>query len=205
VPRVAAYREDVAAPPSRTSATPVVWVPADAVRVAGLVSVATALVWFDLVAVALTLLVLGGLMIPRALGSGTRLDVAYGIGLLVAAWSGLLQVYRDVVWWDLAVHAAVTGLVAAVAYGGLVRLDVVRDPADAVRRAHRVGIPLLVVGVGLGLSVVWELGEWLGHTYLDPAIYVTETDTLGDLLAGGVGSVVAGIVLVRAARRRDRR
>jgi hypothetical protein len=200
VSRDPAYREDVSAPPSRTSAAPVVWVPADAVRVAGLLSVAVALVWFDAVAVALLLLVLGGLMVPRALGTGARVDVAYGVSLLVAAWSGVLQVYQEVVWWDLAVHAVVTGLIATVAYGALVRAGVVRDPADAVRRPLRVGIPLVVLAVGLGLSVVWELGEWVGHTYLDPAIYVTETDTLGDLLAGGLGSLAAGIGLVGGAR-----
>jgi hypothetical protein len=191
--------------PSRTSATSLVWVPADAVRVAGLVSVATAAVWFDVVAVALMLLVLGGLMVPRALGSGARLDVTYGVSLLVAAWSGVLGVYEEVVWWDLAVHAAVTGLVAALAYEALVRLGVVRAPGDAVRRGHRVGIPLLVVAVGLGLSVLWELGEWVGHTYLDPSIHVTETDTLGDLLAGGIGSSATGVALVRRARASHQR
>lgn len=194
----------MAAPPSRTSAAPVVWEPADVVRVAGLLSLAVAVVWFDVVAVALMLLVLGGLMVPRALRTGGRLDVAYGVGLLVAAWSGVLDVYQDVLWWDLAVHATVTGLVAAVALGALVRLGVVRDPADAGSRAHRVGLPLVTVAVGSGLSVVWELAEWLGHTYLDPTIYVTETDTLGDLLAGGLGAWAAGAALVAWARPRVR-
>ncbi|WP_146903422.1 hypothetical protein [Cellulomonas aerilata] len=190
------------APPSRPAAAPAVWVRADVVRVVGLAAVAAAVLWFDGVAVALMLLVLGGLMVPRALRIGPRLDVAYGVALLVAAWSGVLDFYRDLVWWDLVVHAVVTGLVAAVSLGALVRLGAVRDPDDADLRAHRLGVALVTVAVGLGLSVVWEIAEWLGHTYVDPAIYVTETDTLGDLLAGGLGSLVAGAALI--GRQGDR-
>jgi hypothetical protein len=186
---------------SPTRAIP--WVPADGVRLAGLVGVAVAALWFDGVAVALMLLVLGGLMVPRALGTPGQLDAAYGVGLLVAAWSGVLDVYVAVPWWDVAIHFAVTGLVAAVGYGGTVRLGVARDAADATNRGHRIGVPILVAALGLALSVVWEIGEWLGHTYVDPSIYVSEVDTLGDLAAGGAGSLVAGAVVVAWRARRS--
>ena len=48
----------------------------------------------------------------------------------------------------------------------------------------------VALAVGLVLSVLWELGEWTGHLYLDPAIYVSLTDTIGDLAAGGLGAAV---------------
>lgn len=188
-------------PAPRTSARAVAWEPADGVRVAGLVALAVAVVWFDGVAVALALLVLGGLVVPRALGTARALDAAYGVGVLVAAWSAVLGVYRTVAWWDVVVHLVVTGLVAAVALDGAVRLGVARDPADVRSTAHRVGVPVLVVALGLGLSVLWELGEWLGHTYVDPTIHVSQVDTLGDLAAGGLGSLVAGVALVRRRPR----
>jgi hypothetical protein len=188
--------------PSRTSTPPSVWVPADAVRILGLLGTAVAALWFDGVATALMLLVLGGLMVPRALATPRPLDVAYGTGLLVAAWSGVLDVYERVGWWDLAVHFTVTGLVAAVAYHGMVRLDVARDPGGARTREHAVGVALVVTALGLGLSVLWEIGEWLGHTYVDESIHVSEADTLGDLAAGGVGSLAAGLLLLAAAAGR---
>ena len=194
----------MAALPSRTSTPAVGWVAADAVRLAGLLGLATAALWFDGVAVALMLLVLGGLMVPRVLGTPGPLDMAYGAGLVVAAWSGVLDVYERVAWWDVAVHFTVTGLVAAVAYLGTVRLGVSRDPGDVRSRAHRVGVPLVVVALGLGLSVVWEVGEWLGHTYVDASIHVSEVDTLGDLVAGGAGSLVAGALLIASARHAGR-
>lgn len=176
--------------------------PADAVRAAGVLAVAVAALAFDGVAVALALLVLGGLMVPRALGTPGPLDAAYGVGLLVAAWSGVLDVYEDVAWWDVLVHFVVTGLVAAVAYGGTVRLGAALDPAAAASRGQRAGVPVLVTALGLGLSVAWEIGEWLGHTYVDPSIYVSEVDTLGDLAAGGAGSLLAGAVLMMSRPRR---
>lgn len=179
--------------------------PADALRLTGLVGLAGAALWFDAVAVALMLLVLGGLMVPRALGTPGPLDAAYGTGLLVAAWSGVLDVYETVGWWDLLIHFAVTGLVAAVAYGGLVLARVALDPADARRHAQRIGVPILVTALGLALSVLWEIGEWLGHTYVDDSIHVSEVDTLGDLAAGGTGALLAGGVLVAWGRRRSRR
>ncbi|WP_418606141.1 hypothetical protein [Georgenia sp. SUBG003] len=51
---------------------------------------------------------------------------------------------------------------------------------------------MVALAVGLALAVVWELGEWAGHTYLDPAIFVSYDDTIGDLAAGGAGAAVAG-------------
>ncbi len=185
-----------------TSTRPVAPVPADAVRLAGLGSLLMAVVWFDAVAVALMFLVLGGLVVPRLLAVPGPLDVTYGVAVLVAAWSGVLDVYTAVRWWDLVVHAVVTGLVAVLAYGLVVRLGVALDPADVARRSHRVGVPVLTTALGLGLSVLWELGEWLGHTYLEPSIFVSEVDTLGDLAAGGVGSFVAGLAVMAAARGR---
>ncbi|WP_298461910.1 hypothetical protein [uncultured Cellulomonas sp.] len=189
------------APTSGPPSGPPAWVPADAVRVAGLLSIAVAVVGFDGVAVALMLLVLGGLMVPRALGIPGRVDVAYGSSLLVAAWSGVLGLYERISWWDLAVHTAVTGMVAVIGYLVAVRVGVARDPADADAVVHRWGVAALVTGLGLGLSVLWEIAEWLGHTYVDPSINVNEVDTLGDLAAGGIGALVAGHGLVTLARR----
>jgi hypothetical protein len=189
----------------RTSTAAVEWVRADAVRLAGLASLATAAVWFDLVAVAVMLLVLGGLMVPRALGSPGPLDAAYGVSLLVAAWSSVLDVYRQVSWWDLVVHAVVTGLIAALAYRIAVAVGVARDPDDVGTAGHRVGVVVLTTALGLALSVLWEIGEWWGHTYVDPSIYVSPLDTLGDLVAGGAGSVVAGLALGTRSRDRARR
>ena len=58
--------------------------------------------------------------------------------------------------------------------------------------------------VGLALSAVWEIVEWLGHTLVDSQIFVAYDDTIGDIAAGGVGALLGGVVaaLVRLERVR---
>lgn len=145
------------------------------------------------VACALFLLVLGGTLVPRAIGAPAGLDVAYCVTLLFAAWAAQLEWYAAVGWLDLAVHAVATGLIAVMAFVALVRWGVVTDPGSAP------GLIVLVTGLGAVAAVLWEVGEWAGHTFLDPDIFVGYTDTIGDLAAGVVGSLVAAVVLARRA------
>ncbi|MFF1530025.1 hypothetical protein [Cellulomonas sp. NPDC058312] len=177
--------------------------PGGAVRVLGLLSAAVALLLRGPVDAALLALVLAGLVVPVAAGIGPRLDAAYGLGLLAAAWSGALDLYETVAWLDLVMHLVVTGLVAAVAHVAVARwTGAVADPGTLVGPRARAGSVVVTAALGLGLSVLWEVGEYLGHTYLDPSIHVAYRDTVGDLVMGGLGSTVAGVALVLGPRRR---
>lgn len=171
--------------------------PGGVVRVLGVLSLLVALVRSP-VEVALFALVLAGLVVPLAAGASRTLDAAYGVGLLVAAWSSALQLYQAIAWLDLAVHLVVTGLVAAVGHLLLARwTGVLVDPHATTGRADRLGAVVVTTSLGLALAVLWEVGEYVGHTYVDPAIYVGYADTIGDLVAGGLGSAVAGLWLCR--------
>ncbi|KON72754.1 hypothetical protein M768_19375 [Cellulosimicrobium cellulans F16] len=175
-------------------------VPGDVVRAAAAVSVVAA-VSFDGVATALFLLVLGGTMVPRALGLTAPLDVAYSATLLASAWAAQLEWYRAVPWLDLPVHAACTGLVAAVAYVALVRTGMLADPGTLRPGRARAGVLVVTAGLGAVLAILWELGEWAGHTYLDDRIGVGYDDTVTDLAAGLLGAVVAGLLVPGSLRR----
>jgi hypothetical protein len=181
-------------------------IPGDALRLAALVSVVVGLAAYGAVAGALFFLVLSGTMVPRALRAPAVLDVAYCATLLLAAWAAELDWYVAVGWLDVVVHAAATGLVAAVAHLALVRLGAVAGVDDHRLTRPRLGGALVTAAVGVTLAVVWELGEWFGHSRIDDRIQVGYQDTLGDLLAGAVGAVVAGVLLARgvllAAERR---
>ncbi|UZN02535.1 hypothetical protein [Cellulomonas sp. S1-8] len=178
--------------------------PGGAVRVVGVVCLLVALTRGP-VDTALFGLVIAGLVAPVAAGAPRGLDAAYGIGLIAAAWSGALGLYQAVAWLDVVMHLVVTGLVAAVAHLLLARrTGAVVDPTLTAGRAQRTGSALVTASLGLALSVMWEVGEYLGNTYVDPAIYVGYSDTVGDLFAGGVGSLVAGVLLT-AGRRDDER
>lgn len=180
--------------------------PGGAVRVLGLLSAAVALLLRGPVDAALLALVLAGLVVPVAAGIGPRLDAAYGLGLLAAAWSGALDLYETVAWLDLVMHLVVTGLVAAVAHVAVARwTGAVADPGTLVGGRARAGSVAVTAALGLALSVLWEVGEYLGHTYLDPSIHVAYRDTVGDLVMGGLGSAAAGVALVLGPRRREPR
>ncbi|WP_407320369.1 hypothetical protein UQW22_07925 [Isoptericola halotolerans] len=188
-------------PPARRAAAdgpavggPARGVPGDLLRVAALASVVLAGIRAGWLGVALFLLVLGGTMVPRAVGTRTALDVTYCGALLAAAWCAQLGVYEKVTWLDLVVHAATTGAIATVAHQVLARGGLVAPARHAGASAA-----LSIIGLGSLVAVVWELLEWVGHTFVDGDIFVTYTDTLGDLAAALVGSAVAAAVVARDA------
>ncbi|ROS26055.1 hypothetical protein [Cellulomonas sp. PhB150] len=168
----------------------------DALRALAAASVVVAAWQWGPVGAALFLLVLGGTLVPRAIGAPTALDVAYCAVLLLAAYAAQLDWYVAIGWLDVAVHAVATALIAVVTclalarWGGLDR-DVLGGWLSGIA----------VASTGAALAVLWELGEWFGHTWLDDRIQVGYTDTIGDLAAGFAGSVVAGVVVARSARR----
>jgi hypothetical protein len=162
---------------------------ADTVRALGTVSVVVAgLVW-GAVAFWVCALSLLGVYAARFLGFRPALDIGLGITLLVAAWSSVLDLYTTVTGWDLVVHFVANGLLAAAFCIMLVRAGVLPGTGTRVQAAAQ------TVFVGLGAAVVWEIAEWVGHNFVDPTIYVAYDDTIGDLVAGGLGSVVAGLAL----------
>jgi hypothetical protein len=183
---------------------------ADVLRAIGLLSVALALGIVGGTAIPLFALVLLGQLLPRFLGVRPALDITIGVVLLVAGWSNPLELYRGIPNWDLVVHFAANGLIAVIAY--LLYSQVISfgtavgprasasDSYPAFSRApspefSRAGAALLTTCFGMSAGVVWELGEWFGHTFIDSAIVVEYNDTLGDLAIGALGSLVAGLAM----------
>jgi len=161
------------------------------VRVLGLLSMVATLIWWAPVDAAVFALVQLGLVMPRFLGIRPALDIAFGISLLVAGWSAVLELYTHILYWDLLVHFTLNGLLAAVLYVLAVRRGAVPDPStDAVPLGATV---TLTVAFGLAAGVVWEVAEWAGHTFVDSGIYVGYTDSIADLAFGGLGALAAGL------------
>ncbi|MCU1425966.1 MAG: hypothetical protein JWM51_2257 [Microbacteriaceae bacterium] len=166
---------------------------ADVVRVVGVLSVTAAAVWWQLADVAVVALALIGVFLPRFLGARPAFDAAFTIAVLVASWSSVLDLYRSVVGWDVVVHFFTNGLIAAMAYLLLARLGVL--PAVIDSRYPTVAAIGITTTLGFTAGVVWEFVEWAGHTFVDETIFVAYADTIGDLAAGGAGSLLAGLAL----------
>lgn len=186
-------------------------VSADVVRLIGVLSLVATAVWFSSVDVALLLLVLLGLLILRALRLPPAADAATGLILLAAAWSSVADVYAAVPWWDFMVHTATTGVLAVMAHllltGAFIPTAATPERDAGGRDTGRPSVVLYAVIVqGLALSVLWEFGEWWGHTFIDAGINVGYTDTMGDLAAGGLGALICGVVAApRLAARGESR
>lgn len=172
---------------------------ADVVRALGAASIVGAAIWLTGVDVALFALVMLGLVLPRVLGTPPGVDLATGVTLLAAGWIAVLGLFEVVGPLDLVMHWAANGLLALVAYTLLLRFDVVPPLGASSPARARTGVVVITTAVGITLGLLWEVGEWAGHTFLDDSINVGYTDTLSDLVAGGLGSLLGGFVLV--ARR----
>lgn len=164
---------------------------ADAVRIVAVLGVVAAAIWWSPTDAGILALALPAVLAPRFLTVRPGFDVAFGATVLIAAWSNVLDLYRSIVGWDLLVHFACTGLVAAMILVAFGHFGIVARSADLPRRAAVVLTPI----IALAASAVWEMIEWLGYEFVSDEIFVTYTDTIGDMVAGGLGGIVAGCVL----------
>ncbi len=166
---------------------------ADIVRALTVVSLAVTAIGWDPMYAGVLALALAGVVAPRFLGLRGSVDAVVGIIVLTTAWSGVLDLYRRISWWDLLIHFLCTGVLALLMYVALCRVAVVPPP----RSAPAWPVMVLTTAFGLSLSAVWEIVEAIAHTYISGEIYVGYLDTIGDMAAGGVGAIVAAILLSR--------
>lgn len=167
---------------------------ADAVRVLGVASVLVLAIWGTGTDAGILAFTLPALLLPRFLGARAGFDIMFGVSVLIAAWSNVLDVYTTVPWWDLVAHFVCTGVIVVAAYLTLAQVKVVADPRRAGSSART---PLVLASaLGLAVSALWEMVEWFGYTFISDDIFVAYADTIGDMVVGGLGGVVAGIVTV---------
>ncbi len=166
---------------------------ADLIRVIGALSVMVAAIWFTATDAGILALALPALLVPRFLAVRPAFDIPYELIVLIAAWSNVFDLYRTVPGWDLVVHFVCTGVIAAMTYLALAQVRVV--PARG-SECFAPRIPIVIVtALGLAVSVLWEIIEWLGYTFISDDIFVAYQDTIGDMAIGGVGSLVAALLV----------
>ncbi|MDQ1216879.1 hypothetical protein [Microbacterium arborescens] len=188
--------ENFLRPPRTTSA-----VVADAVRLCGLLSVVVAALWFELTDAGILAFALPALVAPRFVGVRPGFDIVCGVTVLVAAWSNVVDLYRSVPSWDIPVHLVCTGVLAALAYIAAARVGIVPLPGAAGFRA-RTGL-VVTTAFGLAFAALWEIVEWIGKVFVD-LILVTYDDTIGDMAVGGLGALIAGILVARVRLTAER-
>ena len=168
---------------------------ADGIRLVGALSVLAAFIWFEPTDGGIVALALPALLVPRFLGIRSGFDVLYGLVVLIAAWSNVIDLYRTVVGWDIVMHVVATAVLAAMTYLAFALFGVIPLPGTAAARPRTAFV--LVPTIGLAISAIWEMIEWAGKTFITDEIFVTYQDTIGDMVAGGLGAAVAGVVVAR--------
>ena len=130
------------------------------------------------------------MLVPRLLRLRPAFDIAFGALILASTWSSVLNIYITTRWWDIPMHFATNGLSAALVYIVLVQIRVLADPSTLPHPT--LSAALVTTAIGFSIGVFWEFFEWVGHNFIDHGILVGYDDSLGDLLWGGLGSLLAG-------------
>lgn len=173
---------------------------ADLVRLAALLSIVAAFIWMDLGDVIRFAAAFLGLLAPRVFHLPRPFDAAYCVTLLLATWSGAAGWYEAIPWWDWMVHLVTNGAIAAALYLIMAKLNVVHEMHDMTLKHSRTALVVLTAAFGFAVGAIWEFIEWIGEQFFAQSVHVGYVDSLGDMFAGGIGSVIAGIALVLWAR-----
>lgn len=167
---------------------------ADAFRLATLVSIGIAAIWFGIPSTLGFAVVFAGLLIPRFLHLTGPFDAAFSATILLATWSGVAGLYAAISWWDLVVHFVTAGSSAGVLYLLLAQLDVTPGTSMGKTLPSK-SIVVLTVSFGVTLAVVWEFLEWFVNAFISDGIHVGYIDTLTDIAVGGAGALLTGLLL----------
>jgi uncharacterized membrane protein YjdF len=116
--------------------------------------------------------------------------------MVLTGWGEATGLYDAVPWYDNLVHFLVPLLGAPVVYVALARLDVLPDPKDETHARHYVGIFVVTLALGLAIGAVWEIAEYFSDRVLGSQLSLGNADTVGDLLADGLGAVLGAALLV---------
>lgn len=128
---------------------------------------------------------------------------AFACFMLLATWASAHHWYRDIWWADEVIHVVTPGSLAAAAYFALANLRVMPD-LEHSRRHLRTWTPVLwVTMVGVLAAVLWEFYEWIVEQLSPAGMRVGYTDTVLDLAAGMLGSLVAGALALWWVRTKD--
>lgn len=127
-------------------------------------------------------------------------DLSVVLAVSLQAWGEALRLYDSVSWFDNVMHFTVPLLGAPVVYIVLARLDVVPDPRDETHVRHYVGMFIVTLALGLAIGAVWEMVEYGSDNTLGSDLQLGNADTVGDLIADGLGALCGAALLVVWAR-----
>ena len=122
---------------------------------------------------------LGGLVAGRIVGVPGRVLLPVAFGLMVVLW---------MVWTDLPFSSRKTSALAHAIGGTLAGGALVEVLRHRIR--DRLSVTLLALTAVIALTLVWELGEYVGDWLFDTALIPSKRDSAEDILFGSAGGLV---------------
>jgi uncharacterized membrane protein YjdF len=120
-------------------------------------------------------------------------DLAFILAMALTGGGEAFRLYDHFGYYDVVVHFLVPLFGAPCVYIALARLDTLPDPADALGSArHVAGIFVVTFALGLAIGALWEILEWVSDHAFGSRLQLGESDTIGDLVADGVGALGGG-------------
>jgi hypothetical protein len=119
-----------------------------------------------------------------------RLEYPYDLDILLVApflidvAGNALNLYDTITWWDDLNHLVNWGILSAAFGMLLLRLPIGRWATGG-----------LIAGLGAITAILWELMEYITFVRNSPELETAYEDTLGDLVLGTTGSIVAGLLI----------
>jgi hypothetical protein len=135
-------------------------------------------------------------LLARVVNLPRLYDVGFVLVLTLHAAGEAFGWYDSIEWFDRVVHVVLPCLVAPVLYIGLARLDVLPDPRDETHARHYVGMAIVTFCLGMTVGGLWEIVEFTSDGVLGTALSEGNSDTVGDLVADAVGSLLGALLLV---------
>jgi hypothetical protein len=135
-------------------------------------------------------------LLARVVNLPRPYDLGFVVVLTLHAVGEALGWYDSLWWFDRVVHVVLPCLVAPVLYIGLARLDVLPDPRDETTSRHYLGMAIVTFCLGMAVGGLWEIVEFTSDGTLDTALSEGNSDTVGDLVADAVGSLLGANLLI---------
>jgi hypothetical protein len=135
-------------------------------------------------------------LLARVVNLPRPYDFGFVLVLTLHSAGEALGWYDSLAWFDRVVHVVLPCLVAPVLYIGLARLEVLPDPRDETHARHYTGMAIVAFCLGMAVGGLWEIVEFASDGALDTALSEGNPDTVGDLVADAVGSLLGASLLV---------
>jgi uncharacterized membrane protein YjdF len=174
--------------------------PIDVLRLTFLVGAAVFAITGDAKGTANLLIAAVAVVIARFVNLPRVYDLCFVLAMYLTGWGEALGLYDAISWYDNLVHFLVPFFVAPVVYIGLARIEVLPDPRDEAFPRHYAGIFVVTLALGLAIGAIWEMVEWSSDRVLGSNLSMGNDDTVGDLIADGLGSLCGALLLVAWTR-----